>query len=805
MDFSTLDLTGSRTYLGVKLERRYFGWTARALYLLALAPFAWVALQFGNVQPFFVVLGLMAFSLHILHHFIADKLGSDGGHSLYASDIASLLAFDIVRRLKRERITVGDLLEAAVQSERGSFMLKEMGIDGRELLKACKQEVEDTVDLMPFLDYIVRMLPVLDERVVDGNILLYLLFQHIPTCKDVLHAADLSVDELQGVMQWEAFHHRFRLCSSSVDPETIRRAGSVGRSWIMGYTDALDWLTDELPTTQQTCGEGSVVIHRDVIESVLAVLSRARLRNILVLGKHGVGKRTMIRNVACVLHDHEVRNHLPFTRMLVLKTQQLMSGVENPDAFFLRAFQRASGAGNFLIVIEDLGVFLKSASQPLIAVFLKFLESRSIAIIGIADTQDYHNLVKTDPALDNMFEKIPVEDASDDETMKVLMAHSFAASARTGVTVTYKAMKVLIELSQRYLSARGGFPGKAIDIFDDVILRVKQSGETVMRESHVREIVSVRSRVNVQKVTQEEREKLLKLEDTMKERVIDQDWAVKSVVNSLKRARLELGVRKRPVGTFLFLGPTGVGKTQTAKVLAEEYFGSVDSVIRLDMNEFSNEDSVYGIIGSPSGGTREGFLAQRVQDNPFSLILLDEIEKAHPKVLNVFLQILDEGMLNDARGTRTDFRNTIIIATSNAGALTIRDYVKKHPNYDPNDFKGELLDSILKDRIFTPEFVNRFDDTILFTPLSQKTVKKVAALMLDEVLQEVQRNRGIHVKIEDDVLDALVEHGYNIEFGAREMRRTITDVIEDYLADYLLRNDMKRGETITIKKDNLHW
>lgn len=795
---ATLDLSGTHTFLGVRLEHWFFGRMALITYALFLGLLGWHAVLTGDATTVVTGLALLLFTLHVLRCFIRDQLSCDRD---------SLLSFDLVRHLApRHVITSGDLLEASATADRGRFMLQEMGIEPGPFVQRCRADVEESIDLPSFLQECARQSADRGERAVDANIILFLFFRSMPACREVLHAADLSVDDLQGILQWEAFHQRFHSCASSLDPEGLRMAGGVGRSWVMGYTDALDWLTEEVSAVQPRCGEGSIVIHRDAIDAILHVLSRSHLRNALILGKVGVGKRTLVRNVACTLRELERKRHLPFTRVLVLKTQQLLSGVSNPDGFFLRAFDRAQRSGNFLIVIEDLAVFLTSAPQALRAVLLKFLQARSIAIVGIADTQDYHTLVKTDPSLDSLFEKVTVDDASDEETMRVLMAHMFTVSRRQGFTVTYKAMYAIVGLSKRYLGVRGGFPGKAIEVLDDVILRARQNGISIVREEHVREIISVRSRVNVRAADSQERERLLKLEDTMHQRIIGQGSAVKAVVSALKRARLDLSDRKRPVGTFLFLGPTGVGKTQTAKVLAAEYFGSVDALIRLDMNEYSHENSVFGITGATAAdGSQEGYLAQRVQDNPFSLILLDEIEKANPKVLNVFLQILDEGMFTDTRGMKTDFRSSIIIATSNAGALFIRDELKQHPDSRPVEFKAALLEVILREKIFSPEFVNRFDDVVLFMPLSPQDAVQVGQLMLKDVLDDVHRKRGIRVIVEEDLIAALVERGHSIEFGARELRRTITDIIEDYLADYLLRNDVQRGTTMRIRKEDVTW
>lgn len=805
MSHDTLTITGTRAYLGVRLQRIAFGLVSYLASGAIMVFLLWRASLTQDLRPAAVVFFLLIFGTHILRCFIREELGNDESRPLPPDQVDSLLSFALVEALHGKGvITAGDLMEAAARTQRGRFLLQEMGINPADFVARCRGEVEESIELLTFLQYALRMLPALQERVIDANVVLQLLFQHVPACQKLLNDADLSVDDLPGIVQWEGFHHRFRLAPSGLSPEALSGA-VVGRSWVSGYTGALDMLTTELSAQPQAYGEKSVVIHRNSIESILTVLARSTLRNVLVLGKTGVGKRTLMRNVACAMRDREQQSNVPYTRVLVLKTQLLLSGIQKPDTVLLDAFTRAEHSGHFLIIIEDLPLFLKSASEQLKGVLLKFLQAKSIALVGIADIQDYHTLIKTDAALDSMFEKVTVDDASEEESMTVLMAHSFVAAAKEKVIITYKAMRAILELTQRYLSGRGGLPGKVLEVFDDVVVKVRQSGQRTVSEDDVRAVISQRSRVNVQKVTDTERDRLLTLEEVMRRSVIGQDAAIKSVVSALKRARLDIAERKRPIGTFLFLGPTGVGKTQTAKVLAKEYYGSADAIARLDMNEFSHEDSLFGIIGSPggTGGDKDGFLARRVQDNPFTLILLDEIEKAHPKVLNLFLQILDEGVFNDARGIKTDFRNCIIIATSNAGALFIRDYVKQHPEMKISDFKTALVDQILRDRIFTPEFINRFDDTVLFTPLSTADATKVGALMIGDIVADVEKKRGIKVVVGDDVLQLLVARGYSSEFGAREMRRTIGDVIEDYLADLFLRQNIKRGEIITIRPEDV--
>lgn len=801
---SVINIGETKPHVAMAMRFYFFGWPMMIFAGVVLALVAALSLKMKSVIPFASVSAIVLFALHVIHRYLRERLENEEHPIGREASIQEYLATDIVRRLKRRKfVSAGDLLWASIATKRGKFILEEMGISGTEMISTCWNEVNERIDITQFLRYASEQMHELNETRIDANVILFLLFTNIDSCRELLHKADMSDDDLRGLIYWEGFHHRYRVHEPFWKPDAIRSNSSMGRSWVSGYTDALDQLTSEVNALEHESGEKSVVVHKDIVENVLRVLSRGKQKNVLLTGKVGVGKKTLVENIAIGLRSQERAHHQNFTRVLMLHTEKLLSGVGNPDTFMLHALARAQRSGHLILVIRDIALLLRSANANLQAVLMKCLEASNISVIGLADIRDYHTSIKTNPLLDSQFEKIAVEDASDEETMTVLMAHFFSMERRH-VHITYKALKSIVELSKRYLSSIGGFPGKAVDVMDDAVMRALETGNAFVTEEHVRDVISMKSKVNVQKVTSGEKERLLNLEQKLKSKIIGQDNAVKAVCSALKRARIDLSERKRPMGTFLFLGPTGVGKTQTAKVLAEEYFGSADAIIRLDMNEYSHEDSVIGIVGSAKSG-EEGFLAQRVQDKPFSLILLDEIEKAHPNVLNLFLQILDEGFLNDSRGMKTDFRNTIIIATSNAGALFIRDFVKANRQFDKDQFKSQLLETIIRERMFSPEFVNRFDEVVLFYPLSHEGAADVAMLMLGDIINEVQKRRGFSVKVEEDVIHALVERGYSVEFGAREMRRTITEMIEDYLAEYLLRHDVKRGEEIIIAHGDLKY
>lgn len=802
-----INLWATDTYGGVQMMRIFFSLPSFLVYILIISSLSHFSLLNEKIAILILGIFMTAFVLFALFNFIRSDLLGDTPYDKNSNNLADALSADMVRSLVREG-TNGSLplLKAALSTERGEFILNEMGIEKHAFLERFEVVLNDHLNEEDFLVRAKDMVEKLNENRIDANIILYLFFQLNDQMKAFLNELDLSLEDLRNIMQWEQFHYNWLRTERAWRPrKLVESFGAIGRSWVMGYTQELDAFTTDLSEAVKYEMKKDVIVHQKELKDVLHVLSRSERQNVLLLGKPGVGKETLVRNLAAVIHTHEVEHSLPYTRVLMLNTEQLLSGAVRPDSVLLSALSHAKKAGKFIFVVDNLPLLLKAEVEETVAVLMQFLESPSMSLIAVADAQDYHVLVKKDPILDEQFEKINIDDVSDTETLLVMMTHYFTLEYHEHVRMTYRSLKSILELAKRYV-AKEGFPGKAVVVMDDAVLAAKNRGSDIVTEDDVREVVSIKTHMDVKEVSENERSKLIDLEQELQKHIVGQKEALLALVNALKRARMGIHEGQRPLGTFLFLGPTGVGKTQTAKVLAKAYFGSEENLIRLDMNEYSNEDSVKLLIGSPdiSDTLSEGYLARRVQDKPFSLILLDEIEKAHPKVLNVFLQILDEGQLTDSIGVKTDFRNTIIISTSNAGALFVRDFVKKHEGtVQHSEFKKVLIDTILKEKIFSPEFINRFDEVLLYRPLSVEEAKKVSLIMLDEIIFELAEKRGIRIRIEEDVVAALVERGYSQEFGAREMRRTIVDTIENYLADYMLKNDVKRGDEIIIHRSDL--
>ena len=747
---------------------------------------------------------VLSFLLIVVRLFVRDRLQDDGAAACRAANLGTCVASDVIRHLRRPFAPDAfALLDAATSSERGRFVLSQIGVSKEDVLQRCREHAGG-IDVRVLLTQAKALLEHTRDRKIDGNTILFLFFQEGGPFREILNECDLGKEDLQQIVKWELFHQYERRTDPWYAPRAlVRKFGAVGRSWTSGYTNQLDAFTDDLTEHVLLKSQRDVVIHRKEVDDAIHVLTRSDQHNVLVMGERGAGKRAFVENVAVKIRQAEVEHALRHTRVLVLHTAELLSGSEKPDAFLLSALKTARKSGRFILVIPDIVLFLRTQDGGASNVLQKFLQEKGIYIIGIADTRDYHMYVKTRPAMDALFEKMLLTDPPEEETMAVLLEHYFAVAEHARICMTYKGLKAIVDLAGRFIT-RGAFPGKAVDLLDDAALAAGHAGERTVTDEHIRDMVSLKARMNIQKATAREKDALLHLEEELSKHIVGQRHAVASLVNALKRARLDVGAGKRPLGTFLFLGPTGVGKTLTAKVLAREYFGSDDRLIRIDMNEYGNEESVFGIIGSPdtTKAGSEGFLLKQVQDNPFSVILLDEIEKAHKKVLNLFLQVLDEGFLVDNFGVKTDFRNAVIVATSNAGADFIHAFVGRSGDQSV-DLEKKLLDELIAKGHFSPEFLNRFDEVTVYEPLSREETAQVAEMLVRDVRTKFYEQKGITVSVERDAVAAIAVRGYSPEFGAREMRRVVMESVENFLADYLLRNTVERGGEIRIRREDL--
>ncbi len=488
-----------------------------------------------------------------------------------------------------------------------------------------------------------------------------------------------------------------------------------------------------------------------------------------------------------------------------------------------------------------------------------------IQLIGATTIDEYRKYIEKDAALERRFQPVMVDEPSEEETIKILKGLKDRYEKHHGVKISEDALVAAVRMSSRYLNDRF-LPDKAIDLIDEASSRVrlgiysapkelkeieeeleklkqekenaivseayekageikkkqlkkeekknkiiakwekeKSSVKLFVDENQIAEIVSNWTKIPVKKLEQEEAERLRNLEGILHERVVGQEEAVSAVSKAIRRGRVGLKDPKRPIGSFLFLGPTGVGKTELSKALAEAMFGSENTIIRIDMSEYMEKHSVSKLIGSPPGyvGYEEGGqLSEKVRRNPYSVILFDEIEKAHPDVFNILLQVLDDGHITDAQGRKVNFKNTILIMTSNAGAESIISPKKlgfttvenEKENYE--QMKENVMGEVK--RIFKPEFLNRIDEIIVFHALNKENIRAIVSIMSDVMIKRTKKQMDITVILEDSAKDYIVEKGYDEKFGARPLRRALQSKIEDRLAEEILDGKVKKGDTVTI-------
>ena len=523
--------------------------------------------------------------------------------------------------------------------------------------------------------------------------------------------------------------------------------------------------------------------------------------------------------------------------------------------------------GNIILFVDELHTLIGAggAEGAIDAsnILKPSLSRGEIQMIGATTLNEYRKYIEKDAALERRFQPVYVDEPTRDEAVEILKGLRPCYEQHHNVDISDDAVEAAVDLSIRYITDRF-LPDKAIDLMDEACSRKrlgfssdrhnyekkkaveaelttlnddlekalmagnieaaaevsarqkelakknarKQSSSQrniTVQENDIADVVSVWTKIPVSKLTEKESKKLERLESELHKRVVGQEEAVTAVSRAIKRSRVGLKDPKRPMGSFLFLGPTGVGKTELSKALADIVFGSEDALIRVDMSEYMEKHSVSKMIGSPPGyvGFEEGGqLSEKVRTNPYSVVLFDEIEKAHSDVFNILLQVLDDGHITDSQGRKVDFKNTIIIMTSNTGAqgivdpkqlgfVTVSDETKEHEK-----MKSNVMDELK--RTFKPEFLNRIDDIIVFHALSEANVKDITGLMLKELKNRVQTQMDIELKFTDHAKKYIFGKGYDKKYGARPLKRAIQTYVEDVLAEAMLRGDVKKGDTVTV-------
>ncbi|OGZ24716.1 MAG: hypothetical protein A2896_02440 [Candidatus Nealsonbacteria bacterium RIFCSPLOWO2_01_FULL_43_32] len=637
------------------------------------------------------------------------------------------------------------------------------------------------------------------EQVVVGDVLSALAI-YDPVFQKILMEANLKKEDIENLTWWlESLKKRMAERKRWWDWPNLMKKGTLAKEWTAGYTIHLDKYSVDWTEIAKKQGFPEIIGHAQVIEQVERVLARQEYNNVLLVGAPGIGRKGIIQGLVRKAVLGQSLPDVNYKRVVEFDLTSLLAETSDLEAVKVKLdqiFQEAISAGNVILVINDFHNFIAVKPGPgqldISGAIAPYLNLPQFQIVAVTTYAGLHKNIEQNPSVLSLFEKVEVPEISEQETMRILENLTLALEQKYKLFISYPALREIVSLTKRYMPALP-FPKKAIDLLDEVLIYVKKSTrDRVVLPQHIAKIITEKTGVPVGEMEKKEKEILLNLEALIHQRIINQAEAVKEVSTALRRARSEVNVRKGPMGTFLFLGPTGVGKTETSKALAQIYFGSEASMVRLDMSEFQDVKDIARLIGSPG---EEGLLTTQIVEKPFSLILLDEIEKAHPNVLNLFLQVLDEGRLTDGLGRKVDFKSAIIIATSNAGYQVILQALKEKTAW--SQVKQKLLDYVFEQAIFRPEFINRFDAVVVFGPLSQENLLDIVGLMLGS-LQKNLKEKGIELEVTLALKEKLVELGFDPTFGARQIKRTIQDKVENALASALLSGTLKRGDKVEI-------
>lgn len=575
----------------------------------------------------------------------------------------------------------------------------------------------------------------------------------------------------------------------------LLRIKPLARNWAYGYTLNLDQYSTDI------ISEGYSIPHlvgrRKEIDQIQRILAKSGQNNVIVAGDPGSGRHAIVLAFALDVFEGKVLDQLKNKRVVELNLNLLLSEAKiatEVKGKVSQILKEAKNAGNIILVIDNFERFVGGASDSvdLTDVFSQNFAGKDLQVIAITDREFYHKNIVPNSTVNKIFEVVEIEEISESDTLKVLEHLTPVLETENRIFIPFTTLVLILKKSQ--LIANIPNPEKAIDILKESAVLCASGNKKIIDTALANEIISQKTKTPQGMLLENEKEKLKNLEELLHQYVVDQEQAINLIAQSLRRARLEISAKGKPIGTFLFLGPTGVGKTETAKTLARVYFGSENKMVRIDMSQQQGKEAILDLLGNPN--TQEpGILVKAVRDNPFTVLLLDEIEKAGEEVLNLFLTILDEGYINDSFGRRVSFENTIIIGTSNAGSEFIRQKIGEGSNIE--SLPKELTEYVLREKIFSPEFVNRFDAVVVYKPLTQEHLQKIARLMLAK-LNERLSEKKISVNITDTLVNKIAEIGYDPQFGARPMKRVIQEKVEDYIARRLLNEEIKPGDKVEI-------
>ena len=711
------------------------------------------------------------------------------------SDFTDLLSPDLLLLLN-EKMTPAELAKIPAKSRSGAFLMARFGLS------------------IPFFDQIANFLPASTEPIyktarkireqtnsetINGAIIATALIQNLPNYEQILSQLKLETSDLYQGITW--FNYLNGTIKNQKKPV---HTGGIARDFAFGYTPTLQRFAINL-STRFTGSKYKVqqAENAEILEKIVHTFTHGGRQNVALIGAYGSGRSTIVNSFAETLMnaDSKIPRSLKYRQIYSLDAPSLISAAKNHgeiEYLMIKILNEIYSAKNIILCLDNAHLFFEEGpgSVDIANLLVPVLEAGNIRIIMIMDDQKFLEISAKNPALANTLNKIVVTPSNREETLKILMDQVPYLEYQKNVVYTYRALTEAYRLGEQYIHDVE-MPGKAKLLLESA---ASYADRNLVTADSVQIAVEKSYGVKVKVAdTDEDRNKLLNLEQLIHECMIDQTEAVSAVANALRRAGAGVKNQSRPIGTFLFLGPTGVGKTELAKTLSEVYFGGESNIVRLDLNEFVSADDVSRLIRD--GATDAMSLTAQVMKQPFSVVLLDEIEKAHPSVLTTLLQVLDEGILRDEKNREVSFRDCIIIATSNAGANEIREKIAAGIKIE--EFKEQLIENLITTGEFKPEFLNRFDEICLFKPLSKEDLVGVLDLIIASTNKTLAPQK-ISVSLTPEAKQILIEKGYDPKMGARPMRRIVQKTVENIVAAAILSGAAQPGSTLTITPNEIN-